>query len=128
MEPIPDPNCPAAAVARGDVATKAEECATKLGVDCRDKKVAESARLLRHEQGHFDISCLFAKKANMALWLARRSTKRIPDANKILEAVVPKRDQVQFDYDDKTANGCKPAEQGRWEADIAGGLRNITIP
>ena len=43
------------------------ECASNVGPECERVAVAESARLLRHEQGHFDITCILVHKANALL-------------------------------------------------------------
>jgi len=117
----PTGNCAASVPFRGDTAGSAAECKTKVGLDCKDRKVGESARLLKHEQGHFNISCVFARKANAALaqGIAQRT---------IHTAVIAKRSAAQASYDNDTSHGCTAAQQASWESDIANGLPNITIP
>lgn len=117
----PAGNCAASVPFRGDTASSAPECVTKVGADCKDQKIAESARLLKHEQGHFDISCVFARKANAAL------AQGLPERT-IHTAVIAKRSPTQTTYDTETSHGCVAAKQASWETDIAGGLNNITIP
>jgi hypothetical protein len=85
--------------------------------------VADSARLLKHEQGHFDINCVLAKRANMALWVARDSKMIKP--RDLVDAAADARDRD--DYDIETNHGCKPVEQASWETDIAGGLVGLWL-
>jgi hypothetical protein len=120
-----DPNtkCPAAVVAQGNLATNVVECDTVVGADCTARITAESARLLSHEQGHFDISCVIARKANAALDAGGDRAR--------IEAVVEKKRQDQYDlYDNETSHGCDAAQQAAWKTDIANNLnkQNITLP
>ncbi len=117
----PGAGCAAGIIPRGDRAASKGECATKVSADCNDREVAESARLLSHEQGHFDISCVFAKKANVALAAGR-------DLATIRKAVDAKLQPTQNAYDNDTSHGCKAAEQATWKRNIADGLKTITIP
>src|SRR4029077_9842801 len=48
-------NCDAAEFTKS-TATNAGECESVIGADCDRDAVAEAARLLRHEQGHFDLT------------------------------------------------------------------------
>lgn len=121
MSTTPGTKCPAGIVARGDKATSKDECATKLGVDCNDQKLAETARLLSHEQGHFDITCVLVKKANASLAAGGNFTK-------INKALGDKLQPTQNRYDNQSSHGCKAAEQAAWKTDIADGLKKITIP
>jgi hypothetical protein len=77
--------------------------------------------LLKHEQNHFNISCVFAKKANAAL--AQGGLER-----PIHQAVINKRTPTQTLYDSETQHGCVAASQAAWETNIAAGLKDITIP
>ena len=121
MSTQPDRVCPASPVARGDKATTKGECTTIVGPDCNDQSKADSVRLLSHEQGHFNISCEFAKKANIALvaGIAFATVRR---------AVTTKHAQAQRQYDAQTNHGCIAAQQASWDAAIAAGLPRITIP
>ncbi|HEV2805960.1 MAG TPA: DUF4157 domain-containing protein [Chthoniobacterales bacterium] len=117
----PTGNCAASVPFRGDKAMSAAECATKVSADCNDRKVGEALRLLKHEQNHFNISCVFAKKANAAL--AQGGLER-----PIHQAVIDKRAPTQTLYDSETQHGCVAASQAAWETNIAAGLPDITIP
>ncbi|MEP7343053.1 MAG: DUF4157 domain-containing protein [Acidobacteriota bacterium] len=138
----------------GSVVVKAT---SKAG--CSDKKFKEncltyykdwSARLLKHEQGHFDISNILANKARADLkakatkYTATATECGKSQANK--EAVkqfdalngtteLPQRgqdwvdlkDTAHKDYDDQTDHGCKQPEQATWDKDIAAGLKNYDL-
>jgi len=105
-------------------ATSKDECKTVLGAECTRVAQLESERLLRHEQGHFDISCALARKANSAL-IAGGKFKDIKTA---VEPLGSKKDKAFKKYDDDTEHGCIASKQADWEAEIAAGLPNITIP
>jgi len=113
--------CPASVRARGDRATTVAECTTVVGRDCNDRAVAESARLLRHEQGHFDIACVMARKAQDAL-------DRGGNFDRLLPVARQKMRQTQNRYDNQTRHGCRAAQQQTWETSIANNLPTITIP
>ncbi|QID17617.1 DUF922 domain-containing Zn-dependent protease [Nitrogeniibacter mangrovi] len=113
--------CPAGAQARGDQAHSRAQCATIVARDCHDTRVAESGRLLRHEQGHFNLSCAMARKANGMLAAAPNFAQLLRSARRVLS-------QQQRRYDAQTRHGCIAAAQARWEADIAAGLARVNIP
>ncbi|WP_416138191.1 DUF4157 domain-containing protein [Halomonas sp. HK25] len=112
--------CPASAIPRGDQATSHAECATVVAADCRDRAVAESARLLAHERGHFNLSCAMATKANGML-------AATPDFDALLRAARTTLARQQSLYDGQTNHGCNASRQAAWEAAIAAGLPAVTI-
>ncbi|MGF1643977.1 MAG: DUF4157 domain-containing protein [Thiotrichales bacterium] len=116
-----DTGCPASVTARGDVANNRAECRTVVGADCTDRAVAESARLLQHEQGHFDLTCKMATKANGLLASAPSLATLLTNARTVLRT-------QQANYDRDSAHGCNAGGQASWETDIAAGLPNVTIP
>ena len=113
--------CPAGAVPRGDVATSRAECTTVVGTDCTDRAIAESARLLQHERGHFNLACAVARKANAMIAAGTAAATLLQPARRVFQ-------QQQTRYDNQTNHGCRPAAQARWEADIAAGLPDVEIP
>jgi hypothetical protein len=112
--------CAASARARGDRATSAAQCDTVVASDCRDRADAESARLLAHEQGHFNIACAVARKANA---IHRPGA----DLDVLLRAARATLRRAQRSYDSQTGHGCNAGAQSRWEADIARGLPDFEI-
>jgi hypothetical protein len=116
----PDRRCPAGAVPRGDTATTRAECTTVVGTDCTDRAVAESARLLEHERGHFNLACAIARKANAMIAGGTNAAAVLEPARRVFQ-------RQQTRYDNQTDHGCRPGAQARWEADIAAGLPDVEI-
>ena len=114
------PGCAASPSPRGDAATSAADCETVVGKDCADQAAADSVRLLQHENGHFNLSCAMARKANAM-------TGKTTDVDKLLKAAKAVLRTQQRLYDGETGHGCKAAEQSAWETAIAGGLPAVTI-
>jgi hypothetical protein len=112
--------CPASARARGDQATSRAECATVVARDCSDRAGVESGRLLAHEQGHFNLTCAMARKANGMLSTA-------PNFDALLRAARTTLSRQQRLYDRQTNHGCNAGQQSTWETAIAGGLPAVTI-
>jgi len=117
----PDRGCPAGAVPRGDTATSRAECTTVVGTDCTDRAIAESARLLQHERGHFNLACAVARKANAMIAAGTSAATLLEPARRVFQ-------RQQTRYDNQTNHGCRPAQQARWEADIAADLPDVEIP
>ncbi len=120
LRTTPSRTCPASAVPRGDSATSSAECTTVVGRDCADRAAAESARLLRHEQGHFNLSCAMARKANGML-------ATTPDFTALLGAARSTLRTQQSLYDTQSGHGCNASSQASWETAIAAGLPAVTI-
>jgi hypothetical protein len=112
--------CPASAVAASVTASSASGC-TAIETECTRTATIESARVLAHEQGHLNLSCEIAKKANTALALGT-PLKTIKDA------VKKKLQPLQRQYDSETNHGCKATEQAAWVSDMTNHLPKVTIP
>jgi hypothetical protein len=119
MSTAADRTCPAAARPSGATATTRAECTTVLGADCTATAAAESARLLQHEQGHFNLTCAMARKGNALLGTTDLATL-LPAARRALNS-------AQRSYDGDTSHGCNAGAQSTWETAIADGLPAITI-
>jgi hypothetical protein len=106
------------------VATSSAECSTVLGPECDRVRQLESERLLRHEQLHFDIACVLARKGTRALSLKPSESARI------LQAVKDKAHDISNDggaYDSETDHSCKAGPQAAWESSVARGLPMVVI-
>ena len=83
------------------------------------------AHILNHEQGHFDIAQIFARK------LAAELKKRFytPRDVKILSAVyddfLNRMNEVQVRYDDETRGGWDPVAQSKWRRYIKRELSGV---
>jgi hypothetical protein len=115
----PPQDCPAALVPRGRVTTSSD-CEAVFGVGCDTQAPAESARLLRHEQGHFDIACKLVGRANDMLAAGR--------PRNVVSTWLGANLQPQNDaYDHDTVHGCDAGQQSTWQTSIAAGL-TTTVP
>ncbi len=112
--------CAASARARGDQANARAQCATVVARDCRDARVAESARLLGHEQGHFNLTCAMARKANVMI----TSATSFPALLRAARTTLSRQQRL---YDSQTNHGCIAAQQTSWETAIAAGLPGVVI-
>lgn len=112
--------CPASAAPATVTATSSADCHL-IGDECTRTAVAESARLLRHEQGHMDIACAMARKFNMAI----AHGTPFPVLNRNPVAFIQR---IQDRYDAQTRHGCLPGPQAAWEGEIASGLPKEPVP
>lgn len=80
---------------------------------------AERSRLLKHEQGHYDIVALLARDLFNEITSIKGSSYASPDepvdaVTAILDAYGPRFQELQDLYDDKTDHGINRDEQTRW--------------
>ena len=116
----PPQNCDAAEFTKS-TATNAGECESVIGADCDRDAVAEAARLLRHEQGHFGLTCKLVGRADDALAAGR------PFAT-VKQWLNTNNNAQQQQYENDTLNGCVASEQAKWQTAIAGGLKAVPGP
>ena len=102
-------------------ATNVGECESSIGAACDADAIAESARLLAHEQGHFDLTCKLVGRANDALAAGRPLATVRTWLNTHLGP-------QQTQYDNDTDHGCNAARQAAWQTAIAGGLTAVPDP
>lgn len=95
-----------------------------------DHKVA---RLLRHEQGHFDIAAIYAARLREALsdfsvpaeeFLSQKMDVK---AEAIFDALYEELQATQKRYDDETAHGTEYDVQAEWEARIIASLQSAGV-
>jgi len=104
-------------------ATNRGECESVLGTECDRVAALESARLLHHEQLHFDLACAMAAKGNAAL-----AATPAPNTQTILTAVRTKSGTQTTAYDNQSNHGCNAASQAAWDTRVAQGLPAVTVP
>lgn len=122
-----------------------DECKKGFLDNCKTHEAAESAYLLKHEQGHFDISNVMANKARPSL-KAKAATftatetrcgkvdalnaaiasfnamNASTELNKLGSDWQDSEQKAETDYDNDTNHGLKKPDQAAWEAKIAAGL------
>ena len=113
--------CPASIRAAGTNATTRAECTTIVGADFNTTAAAESARLLNHEQNHFNLTCALAKKGNALLAAGG-------DFDKINPVINVRLATAQAQYDADSHHGCNAAGQAKWEGLISSGLPAVKLP
>jgi hypothetical protein len=119
--PPTGPNVCAASPFTPATATTVAECDTVVGAACDADAVAESARLLAHEQGHFDIACKLVGRADDALAAGTPLATVRTWLNTHLQP-------QNTAYDNDTHHGCDAAQQSAWEASIAADLPGVPPP
>jgi len=87
------------------------------------KRPTDSARALRHEQTHFDLAEVHARRMrrHFAELIApcRLSTSDLSD---VAERMVREENAAQEQYDAETDHSRMPAEQARWDKDVTAQL------
>lgn len=112
--------CPASVAPATVTAKSTDECHL-IEEECTRTAVAESARLLRHEQGHMDIACAMARKFNMAI----ANGTPFSQLNRNPGAFIQR---IQDKYDAQTHHGCLAGPQATWETEIGSGLPKESLP
>lgn len=84
-----------------------------------------SRELLAHEQLHFDISELYARKLRQQLATYELGEDVKQDLNGIYQKNEEGRRQMQELYDQETDHGLKKEAQARWQAFIEGELLKL---
>ena len=99
-------------------------------ISCRFDKRKSWGRIkndyvLAHEQGHFDLAELYARKLNKALREYKYNERTVSkDVNRIYDNLMQEHHKIQNDYDFETDHSLKKAEQKEWFAKIAGELKS----
>ena len=89
-------------------------------IDCRFEKnkswgLVKNAWILKHEQGHFDIAEIFARKLNKSVGeyqFNKISFKQ--DLDSIYKSVVDEKEKFQQQYDEETDFSRKKTKQEEW--------------
>lgn len=71
--------------------------------------------ILSHEQGHFDIAEIFARKLNkeMSEYVFDHRTFK-QDLNRIYQDVLDEKERMQNDYDEETNHSINKEKQAQW--------------
>ena len=71
--------------------------------------------ILSHEQGHFDIAEVFARKLNKKMSTYKFNAKTYQkDLQKIYEDVTKEKEDIQNKYDKETNHSIRKEEQAQW--------------
>lgn len=100
-------------------------------INCRFDKTRSwvkirTAAILSHEQGHFDIAELHARKLNQALKAYRFNPKTVSnDVNRIYDSVMVLHHTSQNEYDKETDFSRNKNKQVIWQKKIADDLQDL---
>ncbi|HEY4150507.1 MAG TPA: DUF922 domain-containing protein [Chitinophagaceae bacterium] len=82
--------------------------------------------ILAHEQGHFDITEIFARRLNKELKEYKVSKDRVQkDAPAIYQAIMKEQFEMENRYDDETDNSRKKDKQAAWLEKIRNELNGL---
>ena len=71
--------------------------------------------ILSHEQGHFDIAEIFARKLNMKMSEYRFNKRTYQqDLNEIYNDILDEKEKLQNDYDKETNHSINKERQAEW--------------
>lgn len=103
----------------------------KYSITCRFDKTRSWVRvktdyILAHEQAHFDIAEIHARKLKRALDSYKfNEATASEDVNNIYERVMKEHHRMQQEYDLETDHSRKPAKQQEWLKKIAAELKTL---
>ncbi len=88
----------------------------------------KSAQLLRHEQGHYDITALGAREVHrrISALSAAQCSSIGTDAQNIRNEVQQTINQKNLRYDNQTSHGTNATAQQRWETSIRRARQNAS--
>lgn len=80
--------------------------------------------ILSHEQGHFDLAEVFARKLHMQMseYVFNKKTYQ-KDLDKIYKTITEEKTKMQDDYDRETRHSINKEKQAEWLKKIAGLLK-----
>jgi len=89
-------------------------------------RAQKSAELLRHEQGHYDITALGAREVHqrVADLSAAQCSSIATEAQRIRGEVQQTINQKNFRYDSQTSHGSNATAQQRWQTSIRRAKQN----
>ena len=79
------------------------------------KEEFRTKEVLNHEQGHFDIAHIYAKKLEAALKTRRYMAKDVPALHALYDTFLEKMNALQLQYDKETKGGADLNAQIRWK-------------
>jgi hypothetical protein len=85
-----------------------------------------NAEILAHEQGHFDMAELHARKLNKALKGYKFNSKTVSeDVNRIYDSVMTLHHAAQSEYDKETDFSRNKEKQATWQKKIADEIQQL---
>lgn len=103
----------------------------KYNIKCRfDQNLSwgriKNDYILAHEQGHFDIAEIHARKLHKLLRAYKFNSRTVSkDVNRIYETVMKEHHTFQSQYDQETNYSRDPAQQNAWKDKIEEALKDL---
>ena len=86
----------------------------------------QSASLLEHEQLHFDLAELYARKIRKKIReMAKQGVDDVGTYNAAIEELLLESNQMDFQYDLETLHGALPKKQAAWAAKVKEELADL---
>ena len=129
----PDPNSDAAASTTTYLGIKYDIENNKMTfkIDCSFSKnrswgLHKTEYILGHEQGHFDITEIFARQLNqrMQKYVFNKNTYQV-ELKKIYKDILQEKEDFQNQYDDETNYSREKEKQGEWLTKISAILKSL---
>lgn len=80
---------------------------------------ALTPKLLRHEQLHFDITEMYARRLRQKLTSVRIPCAQLgPAFERLSQGIYADWEKAESQYDSDTNHGLRPAQQAQWEAQV----------
>jgi predicted secreted Zn-dependent protease len=98
--------------------------ALKYNIKCRfDPNLSwgriKNDYILAHEQGHFDIAEIHARKLHKTLKAYKFQSRTVSkDVNRIYDTIMKEHHELQSQYDQETNYSRNPAQQNAWKEKI----------
>ena len=89
------------------------------------KKEFRKDHILKHEQGHFDIAQIFARKLAAALKKRFYTPRDVRILSDLYDDFLNQMNEVQVRYDDETRGGWDPVAQSKWRRYIQRELSGV---
>lgn len=83
--------------------------------------------ILKHEQGHFDIAHIYAKRLESTLKQKRYTSKDVQLLNEIYDNTLEEMNARQIRYDRETSGGWNALAQSKWRMFIQNELKELNI-
>lgn len=107
------------AICRGDVFMGTAQASFDPTASWVRDPAAMTPALLRHEQLHFDIAEVYARRLRQQLAALRLSCSRLGDRfDHVSQAAYAAWQKAEDDYDLDTRHGLEHARQAQWEAQV----------
>lgn len=82
--------------------------------------------VLGHEQGHFDLAEVYARKLNKAMKEYKFNAKTVSDdVNKLYDGMMKQHHEMQNTYDQETDYSRNKPKQEEWKKKILADLKNL---